>query len=165
MRVAGPSWRRNSSSTIRKKGRSGGATKAWELDVRALGADPTALASNTIRNRVANLGENLYDAGPPTGYPDVSGFWLSPGTALKRINEVEAASRGSYGLDFTYPVAGGTPAQIVDGLAGGLFLAPLSGDTRATAIGFLEVLPEPDPARRVEQAAALLLASPEFLMH
>ncbi len=133
--------------------------------IRALGADPTTFNSNTLRNRIADLGEDLYDAGPPTGYADVSAFWLSPGTALKRFNEAEAASRGAYGLDFTYPPVGGTSAQVIDGLAGGLFLAPLSSDTRGAAIGFLDVLPEPDPADRVEQAAAVLLSSPEFLSH
>jgi uncharacterized protein (DUF1800 family) len=133
--------------------------------VRALGADPTTFNSNALRNHIADLGEDLYDAGPPTGYPDVSAYWLAPGTALKRFNEAEAMSRGSYGLDFTYPVAGGTSAEIVDGLAASLFLGPLSSDTRGAAIGFLDVLPEPDPATRVEQAAAVLLSSPEFLGH
>ena len=84
---------------------------------RALGADPAQLNSNNLRNRVADMGEDLYDAGPPTGYPDVSAFWLSPGTAVKRFNDAEATSRGSYGFDFTYPVSGGTSAQVIDGLA------------------------------------------------
>lgn len=133
--------------------------------IRALGADPTSFNSNNIRNRVADLGEDLYDAGPPTGYPDTSGYWFSPGTALKRMNEVETSSRASYGLDFTFRVAGGTSAQIVDGLAGGLFLAPISSATRGAAIGFLDVLPEPVTATRIQQAATVLLSSPEFLTH
>jgi len=133
--------------------------------IRALSADPTTFNSNNIRNRIANLGEDLYEAGPPTGYPDTSGFWISPGTALGRMNEVEAMSRGSYGLDFTYPVAGGTSAQIVDGLSGSLFLAPITSATRGAAIGFLDVLSEPVQATRIQQAAAVLLSSPEFLTH
>src|SRR4029077_10844214 len=56
----------------------------------AYGAGPAQLLSNNLRNRVADMGENLYDAGPPTGYPDVSGFWLSSGTAVKRFHEAEA---------------------------------------------------------------------------
>jgi Protein of unknown function (DUF1800) len=98
---------------------------------RAYGADPAQLNSNTLRNRVADMGEDLYDAGPPTGYPDVSAFWLSPGTAVKRFNDAEATSRGSYGFTFTYPVSGGTSAQVIDGLASYLFLAPISSETPA----------------------------------
>jgi uncharacterized protein (DUF1800 family) len=133
--------------------------------VRALGANPTAMNTNTLRNRVAQLGEDLYDWGPPTGFPDVSPFWISPGTAIRRINEAESMSRGSYGLSFTYPIAGGTSAQIVDALAAQLFLGPLSPDTRGAAIGFLDVLPEPVASQRIEQAAAVLLSTPEFLTH
>lgn len=132
---------------------------------RALGADPTTMNTNNLRNRIAQLGEDLYDWGPPTGFPDVSPFWISPGTAVRRLNEAEAMSRGAYGLDFTYPVGGGTSAQIVDALLAALFLGPPSPDTRGAAIGFLDVLPEPDPADRVEQTAAVLLSSPEFLTH
>src|SRR5262249_17373952 len=109
---------------------------------RALGADPTQLATNTIRNHVASLGEDLYDAGPPTGYPDVSGYWFAPGTAVQRFNEVEAVSRGLYGFHFSYPVGGGTSTQIVDALAAALFVAPPSSATRAAAIAFLDGLPE-----------------------
>lgn len=133
--------------------------------IRALGADPFGFNTNTVRNRVAQLGEDLYDAGPPTGYPDVSTFWISPGTALKRVNEAEAMSTRSYGLDITYPLAGGTAAEITDALIGFLFVGPVSAETRDATIGFLDVLTEPDGARRVEQAAAVLLAAPEFLRH
>ena len=133
--------------------------------IRALGADPLGFNTNTVRNRIAQLGEDLYEAGPPTGYPDSSRFWIAPGTAIKRVNEAEAMSGGSYGLDISYAVSGGTPEQITDGLLGMLFLGPVSPETRSATIEFLEVLPEPVPAKRVEQAAAVLLASPEFLQH
>jgi uncharacterized protein (DUF1800 family) len=132
---------------------------------RALGADPTQINTNTLRNRVADMGEDLYEAGPPTGYPDVSTFWFSPGTAVKRLNDAEATSRGAYGFMFTYPVSGGTSAQVVDALANMLFVAPISDATRGAAIGFLDVLSEPDQTIRVRQTAAVLLSSPEFLTH
>lgn len=132
---------------------------------RALGAHPATVNTNNLRNRIADMGEDLYDAGPPTGYPDVSSFWFSPGTALKRFNDAEATSRGAYGFDFNYPVAGGTPIQITDALAEAFFVEPLSPEMRAVAIEFLDVLPEPNPPTRVEQAAAVLLSSPEFLTH
>jgi hypothetical protein len=132
---------------------------------RALGANPAQLNTNTLRNRIADMGEDLYDAGPPTGYPDVSAFWFSPGTAVKRFNDAEATSRGAYGFVFSYPVSGGTSAQVVDALASMLFVAPVSEATRGAAVGFLDVLPEPNATVRVRQAAAVLLSSPEFLTH
>src|SRR5205807_9179077 len=52
--------------------------------VRALGAsvdDPTALAK-----AVARIGEPLYGAQPPTGYPDLARTWLSSGALLARID-------------------------------------------------------------------------------
>jgi len=133
--------------------------------IRALGADPTGFNTNNIRNRVAQLGEDLYEAGPPTGYPDVSAYWISPGTAMNRVNETDAMSRGQYGLDITYPIAGGTSTQITDALIGSLFLGPVSPETRGTTIGFLDVLPAPDDTTRIRQAAAVLLSSPEALRH
>lgn len=132
---------------------------------RALGANPSQINTNTLRNRIADMGEDLYNAGPPTGFPDVSSFWFSPGTAVKRFNDAEATSRGSYGFAFSYPIAGGTSAQVTDALAGMLFVAPVSDATRGTTIGFLDVLPEPNATTRVQQAAAVLLSSPEFLTH
>ena len=42
---------------------------------------------------------------------------------------------------------------------------PISSETRGAAIGFLDVLPEPDATTRIRQAAAVLLSSPEFLTH
>jgi hypothetical protein len=132
---------------------------------RALGADPAQLNSNALRNRVADMGEDLYEAGPPTGYPDVSSFWFSPGTAVKRFNDAEAMSRNAYGLAFTYPISGGTSEQVTDALGSMLFVAPLSFQTHDATVGFLDVLPEPNQTKRIQQAAAVLLSSPEFLTH
>jgi uncharacterized protein (DUF1800 family) len=132
---------------------------------RALGVNPAQLNTNTVRNRIADMGEDLYNAGPPTGYPDASAFWFSPGTAVKRFNDAEATSRGSYGFAFTYPVSGGTSSQVIDALGAMLFVAPLPTPTRDTAIEFLDVLSEPNATIRIQQAAAVLLSSPEFLTH
>jgi hypothetical protein len=54
---------------------------------------------------------------------------------------------------------------MIDALAGYLFLAPISPESRAAAIAFLDALPEPDVGIRIEQGAAVLLSSPEFLSH
>jgi uncharacterized protein (DUF1800 family) len=132
---------------------------------RALGADVTRLNLGSMRNRVRDLGEELYQAAPPPGYPDVSGYWASPGTLITRFNELERAARGERGYTFTYPATDGTSAGVVDALAGFLFTAAPSAETREVAIAFLDGLAEPDPTARVAQAAAVLLSSPEFLLH
>jgi uncharacterized protein (DUF1800 family) len=131
---------------------------------RALGADPAQANVNELRRNAANMGEALYEAAPPTGYPDASGFWTSPGTIVTRLNELERRARGLDGFAFAYPVSGGTPEEIVDALAALLLPGGISDDTRDTAVALVAALAVPD-AQRVEQAAAFLLASPEFLQH
>jgi hypothetical protein len=79
---------------------------------------------------------------------------------VKRFNDAEATSRGSYGFVFTYPVSGGTSAQVIDGLSSMLFVAPISSETRDAGIGFLDVLPEPVASKRVQQAARSCSRSP-----
>src|SRR5262249_5256608 len=92
-------------------------------------------------------------------------FWFSPGTAVKRFNDAEATSRGAYGFVFTYPISGGTSAEVIDALGTMLFVASLSPETRGAAIGFLDVLPEPVAINRIRQAAAVLRSDREFLTH
>ena len=93
------------------------------------------------------MGEDLYDAGPPHRLPrrvDVTGS--RPGTAVKRFNDAEATSRGSYGFVFTYPVVGRHVGRRSSTRSrASLFVAPVVGETRGAAIGFLDVLPEPNP--------------------
>ncbi len=131
---------------------------------RALGADPSQIKLGGLRTTVSVLGENLYEVPPPPGLPDVSTFWASPGTLVTRFNEVEKRARHQNGFSFTYPVSGGTPEQIVDALIAQILPGGASGDTRATAIALVESLVVPD-AQKIQQAAALLLSSPEFLQH
>jgi hypothetical protein len=131
---------------------------------RALGADPAAINTNEVRNNTAAMGESLFSAGPPTGYPDVSAFWTSPGTLVTRFNEIEQRARGLDGYHFTYPVAGGSSTAIVDALAASLFTGGIGNDTHDTAVAFLDTLAVADQ-QRVQQAAAFLLSSPEFLLH
>jgi uncharacterized protein (DUF1800 family) len=131
---------------------------------RALRANPSQINLNGLRNTVSVLGEVLYEVPPPPGLPDVSTFWASPGTLVTRFNEVERRARHENGFQFTYPVAGGTPDQIVDALVAQLLPGGASSDTSATAVALVQTLAVPD-AEKIEQAAALLLSSPEFLQH
>ncbi len=131
---------------------------------RALGADPAAVNLAQLRSNLTNMGEALFSAAPPTGYPDVSAFWTSPGTLVTRFNEIEQRARGLDGFNFTYPVSGGSSTAIVDALGASLFTGGIGNDTRDTAIAFLDALAVTDQ-QRVQQAAAFLLSSPEFLLH
>jgi hypothetical protein len=132
---------------------------------RALGADPGQLDLARVRNHVRDLGEDLYKAPPPTGYPDASGFWTSPGTVLLRFNWTERAARGLDGFRFAWPAAGPGAAEITDALLARLFVAPVSGATHDTVVAFVDLLGQADHDVRLEQAAAVLLSSPEFLQH
>ncbi len=131
---------------------------------RALHADPSAINTNLLRTVIGNMGEVLFSDGPPTGYPDVSAFWTSPGTLVTRFNEIERRARGLDGFSFTYPVSGGTSTAIVDALAAWMFTGGIGSDTHDTAVAFVDSLAVAD-AQRVQQAAAFLLSSPESLLH
>jgi len=39
---------------------------------------------------IARMGQPLYQCQPPTGYPDWSGYWMSNGAVLERLNFVVA---------------------------------------------------------------------------
>lgn len=132
---------------------------------RTTGTVVTPELANSMRRRSRDLGEDLYLFGPPTGLPDVSPFWSSPGALIVRFNEIERAARRQRNFDFTYPALGPSSAEVVDGLIAHWFVHPVSADTRDVAVAYLDVLAEPDPTARAEQAAAVLLSSPEFLLH
>lgn len=134
---------------------------------RALGADPALLTWSAVRKASESMGEALYEAPPPTGYPDSSAFWTSPGTIVTRFNELERAARGKDGFSFTYPVSGGTSAEIVDALIAQLLPGGASSDTRLTAIALVDAVEAAggNDNKRLQQAGAFLLSSPEFLHH
>ena len=103
-------------------------------------------------------------AAPPTGYPDASGFWTSPGTVVLRFNALERAARGKDGYDFPPASAEGPPEAIVEAAIRRLFVGPISAETRSGAVDLVDRLTT-RPERRAEQATAFLLSSPEFLTH
>ncbi|HET9550749.1 MAG TPA: DUF1800 family protein, partial [Candidatus Binatia bacterium] len=96
---------------------------------------------------LGRMGEPLFLAQPPTGYPDVGASWISPDMLLTRMNF--AADLVSNRLDG----ARVQPSALGDTQAFIRLIAPdsLSPATR-------QVLAETDD----RQAAALLLAAPEF---
>jgi uncharacterized protein (DUF1800 family) len=133
--------------------------------LRAVGAnpDPSVVDYQDIRQTVAGLGERIRNADPPTGYPDQSIVWASPGGLVQRFNLVES-SAVSYAAG--WGVSGAAPnADIVDDVIGVLFpLGGISSQTRASAIAYLDALVA-TPTQKVQQAGAFLLSSREFLTH
>jgi len=131
---------------------------------RALGANPAQINLPELRRNLEALGESPYEAPPPPGFPDASGYWTSPGTLITRINEIERRARGLDGFVFTHAVTGGTAEEIVDGLVPQLLPGGIAPDTRALALAFADDLVTTD-LPRVQQVAAFLLSTPEFLRH
>lgn len=133
--------------------------------LRAVGAnaDPGTTNYNAIRQTLAALGERIRNADPPTGYPDESIVWASPGGLVQRFNLIEAAAQGYAVL---WGVSGAQPhADIVDDVTAVLFpLGGVSTTTRGAAIAYLDSLAATN-AQKVEQAGAFLLSSREFLSH
>jgi uncharacterized protein (DUF1800 family) len=72
--------------------------------VRALGAEiapptgdpgrPTSGGAGGLARQVALLGEPLYEAQSPTGYPDTAQDWVNTGTLIGRMNFALALSHG-----------------------------------------------------------------------
>jgi uncharacterized protein (DUF1800 family) len=133
--------------------------------IRTIGGDPDPAVTNyqQLRNLAADLGERIRNADPPTGYPDASIVWASPGGLVQRFNLVEERA-----IDAAagWGVSGAAPnADIVDDVIDVLFpVAGVSQATRNAAIGYLDSLAATD-AEKVQQAGAFLLSSREFLLH
>ena len=124
--------------------------------VRAFDAtvdDPMALA-----RAVARIGEPLYAAQPPTGYPDFARTWLSSGALLARIDfGLQLANGQLAGVKVDLSRLEGEPEQILDKAAAELGATELSDTTRAYILGQLAQAPDVRAAR----AVGLLLGAPE----
>jgi len=124
--------------------------------VRALDAsvdEPAALA-----RAVARIGEPLYAAQPPTGYPDLAQGWLSSGALLARIDfglQLASGQLAGVKVDLS-PLSGGGPQDLLDKAAAQLGATELSQRTRESIVQQLEE--KPLPAR----AVGLLLGAPEM---
>lgn len=141
--------------------------------LRATGAETDGGVA--IQRALLAMGQPLYAAQPPTGYPDRAEAWVSPGGLLARLNLAQAlaASRlPGTSVDLRAILgdpAASSPDTVVDRLAGAVFGAELSGESRAV---LREALTDPslrgassdDPAvgPGLVRVTALVLGSPEF---
>jgi hypothetical protein len=141
-------------------------SQVWISLARLLDADPAELNTNQIRRAVRDFGEELFQAPPPTGWPDVSGAWSSPGGLVQRLNEVEDVAEGARGFVFELGLDGLAPhAELADAAIAALFPAGVSPETREATIAYLGTLPVFEAPTRVQEVVGFLLASPEFLSH
>jgi uncharacterized protein (DUF1800 family) len=146
------------------------------LVTTADGRDGLGDGGMVLAREVARLGEPLYEAQPPTGYPDRAESWVNTGALLGRMNFALGLAhnrlRGAR-VDLAGAVAGadrGQPAQVLDRLLAAVLHGEASPATRAVLAAELEspeitrVTPYDRVAKDtdVEKLAALVLGSPEF---
>jgi uncharacterized protein (DUF1800 family) len=140
--------------------------------LRALGG--TTDGGLPLARAVERMGEPLYRAPAPTGYPEHAAPWVNAGALVGRLNFALALAsnrvRGTE-VDVMSLVPQPAPpdtAALVDALALRLLYEPLSPQTRATLLAALE--PGEDERMAdgevrpvdVRRAVGLLLGSPEF---
>ena len=129
-----------------------------------------------LAREVGRLGQPLYEAQPPTGYPDRAESWVNTGAHLGRMNFALSLAHNRFraatvDLD---AVLGATdrsqPAQVLDRLLAGVLHGAATPQTRAVLSAQLE---SPEITRTtgddrvasdtdVAKLAALVLGSPEF---
>jgi uncharacterized protein (DUF1800 family) len=142
--------------------------------VRAVGGHVDARAGFVLARSVAEMGEGLYGAQPPTGYPDRAEAWVNAGALLARLNFALALTQHrlpGVALDLSPLVVDRTaPDAALDRLLDALLRGGATAQTRAVLTAQL-TNPEirrqtPDdrgPADTdVEKLAALVIGSPEF---
>ncbi|MDY7232064.1 DUF1800 domain-containing protein [Hyalangium rubrum] len=140
--------------------------------IRALGG--TTTGDFPLARAVERMGEPLYRAPAPTGYPEHAAPWVNAGALVVRLNFALAlASDRVRGTDVNVMALVPQPppadtGALVDALALRLLYEPLSPQTRATLLAALEPGEDermPDGEVRpvdVRRAVGLLLGSPEF---
>ena len=130
--------------------------------VRALGAgvdDPMALA-----RALGRIGQPLFAAQPPTGYPDDAAGWLSSGALLARIDFGLALASGhmeGVRVDLA-PLARDAlgPEEVLDRAVASLGMPALSDWTRHYVLAQLRGTQRPEVT--ASRALGLLLGSPEL---
>ena len=133
--------------------------------VRALGG--TTAGDVPLVQALNRMGQLLYRAQPPTGWPEVAQPWVNPGALVARIDfGLKLASGRLTGTEVPLPPVDGPPEQMVDRTARAILHRPLGEQTRATvlaALGASDVMPDGE-RRRIDEAklVGLLLGAPEF---
>lgn len=130
---------------------------------RAVGVVDDATFADRAARELARMGEDLYAAAPPTGYPGRSTAWLGEGPFVFRVNVAVWATYGLYGFG---PAVSSTvvadPTALISDLSSRMTHGGLRSTTFSRLTDFAAQIPQ---SNRAQQAAAMLLTSPEFLVH
>jgi uncharacterized protein (DUF1800 family) len=139
-------------------------------------SEPVPRGAFVLARQVAKLGEPLYEALPPTGYPDTADAWINTGALLGRMNLALALAQNrlpGVHVDLGRVVAGADrsePRQIVDRLIMAVLHDEAEAETGkvlAAALDQAEIARMRSSDHTVDNAslaklAALALGSPEF---
>jgi uncharacterized protein (DUF1800 family) len=128
---------------------------------RAVGVADDATFARLGMSTLTEMGEHLYEAAPPTGYPETSVPWAGQGAFLSRVNAAYRAASGMWGFAPLAP-SSTDGAALVDELTARFFRDSVSSATRSGVVAMLAQLPA---WSHQKEAAATLLASPEFMKH
>jgi uncharacterized protein (DUF1800 family) len=152
------------------------AVRSLDGRVDVAGAGPFAGGGLPLAREVAKLGEPLYEAQPPTGYPDRAEAWVNTGALLGRMNFALGLAhnrvRGTR-VDLADLLGGADrrePTQVLDRLLALVLHGEATTRTRRVLASELE---SPEITRTtaydrapkdtdVEKLVALVLGSPEF---
>jgi uncharacterized protein (DUF1800 family) len=142
---------------------------------RAVGARVDARGGQALARAAGEIGEPLYDAQPPTGYPDRAEAWVNAGALLARMNFALALTQGRLvGVSVDLPRlvgdTGGAPDVVLERLLAALLHGQATAETRRVLTAQLA---EPQIRRQteddrgpaapdVDKLAALVIGSPEF---
>jgi uncharacterized protein (DUF1800 family) len=114
---------------------------------------------------VTQLGEDPFEVGPPTGYPDASPFWVSSAAMLDRFRlaKTVAYHPGLFGrLKSTASTGGVVVSSTVEKIANRMCPAGISDQTRDAVETYVANNATTND-ERVRDAAHAILCSPEFV--
>jgi uncharacterized protein (DUF1800 family) len=137
--------------------------------VRAIGAETNG--NPAFHRWITQMGEGLFLAQPPTGYPDTSEHWVNTGALLVRMNFALALSANRIPgtrvnldkLGISLDTSG--RGQVIDSFAKLLLRGEMSPQTRATIDKTLneQSIAQSNTAQvEIARLVGLILGSPEF---
>jgi uncharacterized protein (DUF1800 family) len=129
---------------------------------RAVGLTDDFAFANSWTKELANLGEELYCATPPSGWPDESRAWLGEGSLVRRWQHALLAAGGLRGVRPPKPLAVTDPEAMATAVIDRLLLGGARGATRSELVRHLLKV---DRDVRLLEATTLVLSSPDFSHH